>query len=140
MSWAHVGRNPEFERAKAGAVELKCPECGEIMRLISTAKGIFYACPDMRCGTFHGAHSDGRPVGEPADRETRDWRIKAHQIFDKLWLGKGKGARNSAYCWLQRVLGMTAQECHIGLFTAGQCQRVIYAVRQRQEQEEGSRA
>jgi ssDNA-binding Zn-finger/Zn-ribbon topoisomerase 1 len=103
-----------------------CAECGSPMVLRQTTKfknkdgspRKFYGCsrfPD--CQGIHGAHPDGRPLGKPADKATKQLRIEAHAAFDNLWQG-GRMSRSAAYRWLQRKMGMTSEECHIGRFDA----------------------
>ena len=92
--------------------------------------GLFYGCaryPD--CNATHGAYSDGKPLGIPANKETKNARIKAHSAFDELWKDKrNKGAlnaRSDAYKWLAEKLGITPEECHIGRFNIEMCKRVM---------------
>jgi hypothetical protein len=51
-------------------------------------------------------------------------KIAAHAAFDPFWKLEGMG-RQDAYVWLARQMGMTRNQCHIGLFDVGQCQKVI---------------
>jgi len=88
--------------------------------------GPYYACstwPD--CDVTQRATPDGTPVGAPSDRATRIARIQAHKAFDKLWLSPGPLKRKEAYIWLSTELGMTLDECHIGLFDAQLCAKVV---------------
>lgn len=39
-------------------------------------------------------------------------------------------ARNSAYEWLAAKMGLTREECHMGLFDAEMCERVIAICRE----------
>jgi len=90
--------------------------------------GKFYGCerfPD--CDAAHGAHEDGRPLGVPANHETKQARIRAHAAFDTLWKS-GLMGRNAAYRWMQSTLGMTPDEAHIGRFDIATCDRLILAV------------
>jgi ssDNA-binding Zn-finger/Zn-ribbon topoisomerase 1 len=101
------------------------------MRLLNSRYGKFYGCTRYpECKGTHGAHPDGRPLGTPADRETKDARIEAHQAFDTLWKRPhGKMQRQEAYLWLQKRMGLSADECHIGRFTKEQCEQVIDIIR-----------
>lgn len=107
-----------------------CADCGSPMQLRTSQYGKFWGCaryPD--CKGAHGAHPDGRPLGTPANKETKEARIRAHAAFDPLW--KGDGAlldRTAAYKWLAKELGIDARECHIGNFDIAQCERVISAM------------
>jgi ssDNA-binding Zn-finger/Zn-ribbon topoisomerase 1 len=89
---------------------------------------LFWGCSRWpTCSGIHGAHPDGRPLGIPADAETKRARIAAHAAFDRLWRG-GQMSRGEAYRWLQTALGMTKEEAHIGRFDAATCARVVAAV------------
>lgn len=124
---------------------MTCPECGAPMVFRPASRyGPFYGCsafPD--CRVTHGAHPDGSALGTPADIETRRWRIAAHDWFDCIWRGSlseytGPGrrsdaqlqriARNRCYAFLADRLGMTRDECHIGLFDAKECRDAIQAL------------
>jgi ssDNA-binding Zn-finger/Zn-ribbon topoisomerase 1 len=105
---------------------LECPECDGEMVLRNSRYGKFYGCTKWpACDATHGAHANGKPLGVPADKETKEWRIKAHVAFDGLWKGKGQMTRNQAYKWLQEQLGMSPDECHIGRFNREQCRCVV---------------
>lgn len=122
--------------------QVVCPDCGAPMVLRETQKfkwdnGVgrkFYGCsrwPD--CTSIHGAHPDGKPLGIPGDRATKQARIEAHAAFDAVrekrgWVGKGK-QRAGAYIWLGRKLEIPEPEirdkCHIAMFDIATCQRVV---------------
>ena len=105
---------------------LKCPECGSEMELRDSKYGLFYGCVAFpRCRATHGAHPDGKPLGTPADKATKEWRIKAHAAFDKLWKEKG-WKRGKAYAWMRDTLGLAPNGAHIGLFDIKQCQALIW--------------
>lgn len=112
---------------------LRCPLCRNLMVLRRTDKfrygsgrsRLFWGCirfPD--CNSTHGAHPNGKPLGIPADAETKQSRMKAHEAFDKLWTEHGLSRRES-YTVLQKMMGMSADEAHIGRFDIAQCQRLI---------------
>lgn len=131
------------EAAMTGAMELPCPECTGTLSLKISRFGPFYGCRNYpRCTATHGAHPDGKPLGKPADKETKLARMAAHAAFDKLWVGADqlpcytpedqkarrricRAARGRAYRWLMTQLSMTVDECHIGLFDQPTCARVI---------------
>lgn len=89
----------------------------------------FYGCSTFpKCRATHGCHQqDGRPLGRPADQETKGWRIKAHDAFDTLWQS-GKFSRRGAYNWMKQTLNLSDEENHIGMMDTATCQRVIEAV------------
>ena len=131
---------------------LTCPDCGADMVLRDIAgMGKFYGCTRYpECRGTHGAHSDGRPLGIPADAETRAARIKAHEAFDALWedalrmyddearlnswAKESRGpefllqvARTRAYAWLGWRLEMSAGDCHMGRLDLFHCELVVAA-------------
>ncbi len=93
--------------------------------------GLFWGCDSyVACGTSHGAHADGAPLGLPADQETKAWRMKAHVAFDPLWQ-TGKLSRHDAYTWLCLVMEKTSEEGHIGRFTLEECKLLIEKIEER---------
>ena len=106
-----------------------CGECKAPMVLRESRFGPFYGCsryPD--CKGSHGAHKDtGKPLGVPADRETKEARIKAHASFDTLWKSR-KMTRTQAYQWMRDAMSLEKDGAHIGLFTKEQCVRLIALV------------
>lgn len=113
-------------------VELTCPACKGRMRLRRNHHGLFWGCDTyVACGTTHGAHEDGTPLGLPADKETKAWRVRAHNAFDPLWQS-GKLSRTDAYQWLCYVLNKTSDEGHIGRFTIDECKLLIDKIEERE--------
>jgi len=103
-----------------------CPDCDILMRLKQSRFGLFYSCPNYpKCENTHGAHqATGKPLGKPANKETRTARIKAHLYFDRLWMHT-RMSRASAYRWMAKALGISRPKCHIGRMNLEQCNRVI---------------
>jgi hypothetical protein len=121
-----------------------CPDCGADMVLRSTKRftyrdgspRLFYGCVNWpACRGTHGAHPDGRPLGIPANAETKAARIRAHAAFDPIWQNtKGnKGvARRAAYDWLRRALGLEELP-HIGEMSIDGCRLVIRLCEERMQ-------
>jgi hypothetical protein len=106
-----------------------CPECDGEMVLRNSRYGLFYGCTKFpNCRAAHGAHPDGRPLGVPADKETKQARIRAHDAFDTLWKS-GLMKRGEAYRWMQDAMGMSEDEAHIGRFGSEQCELLIQKVK-----------
>lgn len=104
---------------------INCADCGAPMVLRDSRFGPFYGCTRYpACTGKHGAHPDGRPLGNPANAATREARIRAHAAFDRLWQDGGL-TRDDAYAWLRSALGMSKRECHIAKFDEVQCARVV---------------
>jgi hypothetical protein len=71
-----------------------------------------------------GAHQDtGEPLGIPVSKENREWRIKAHDAFDKLWK-EGNVTRGQAYRWLTSKMKL-GEPAHIANMNIAQCRKVI---------------
>lgn len=109
-----------------GEVVLDCPQCGAKMRLRESKHGLFYGCENYpRCDATHGAHKDsGEPLGTPADKRTKWWRMRAHDAFDLIWKEK-KHKRNPLYGKMASFLRLSREDCHIGRFDVDMCQRSI---------------
>lgn len=114
-------------------VNIICPLCGAPMILRITSKfqyadgtnRKFYGCSKFpECRSAHGANPDGSPVGIPADDETKKLRIKAHDLFDRLWKSRYV-SRGKAYAIMQEKLHISAEECHIGMMDKTMAQKVI---------------
>ena len=139
---------PQSLRIRAGELgppntmkTLECPDCGAPMTFRPTSKyGPFYGCSMWpACRATHGAHPNGEPLGTPATTAVKQARIRAHAAFDPLWkdaahlyaesdLSPGKIrriTRGRAYLWLGDNMGLTSDECHVGMFDAAQCERVV---------------
>jgi hypothetical protein len=110
-----------------------CPVCSVPMRLKVTERfrylnglpRLFWICPyNATCRMLCGAHPDGTPSSTPADAETKAARNRAHEAFDALWK-TDRLSRHGAYRWMQRKMGMTRDEAHIGFFDVAQCEQLI---------------
>ena len=97
---------------------VECADCGAPMKLRETDKykygngkpRKFYGCsrfPD--CKGTHGAHPDGKPLGIPADVETKVARNNLHKVMEAIWGNPQKGKR-PMYQWLKE----NAPKEHIG--------------------------
>ena len=99
----------------------------------------FWLCPTPGCGARCGCHGQTKiPLGRPAGHALREARIKLHARLDPIWREAPDGAayapesprarnmiqnraRTRVYAWLADRMGLTADECHVGLFTIEQC-------------------
>jgi hypothetical protein len=110
--------------------ELHCPTCNIQLVLSKTRFGIQYVpsvtCRVKDCSGRIGAHSDGRPLGSPADTKTRQARMRAHAAFDRIW-EQHIMTRARAYVWMAKLFGIS--EAHIGNFNIDQCETLIKAVK-----------
>lgn len=113
-----------------------CPDCGSSMVLRQSKFGLFYGCVEYpKCKAAHGAHADGRPLGTPANKKTKDARIRAHDSFDQLWKDKHM-SRGEAYEWMQEAMELSEDEAHIGKFTIDQCDELEVLVEEYLEEKD----
>lgn len=91
-----------------------CPVCGGISLAQPTKYGARYSC----CGLWSW---DAAPL---VDADTHKARKEAHEAFDVVWRG-GHMTRSEAYKSLAIALGLSPPECHIKLFDAVTCARVV---------------
>lgn len=83
-------------------------------------------CKD--CDAYVGCHNNTKtPLGIMANRELREWRIKAHAAIDPLWK-TGFMTRKEVYALLEGYFG---KPIHMGESTIEICQLVIAYVEQK---------
>lgn len=105
--------------------DVRCGECGSPMELRNSRFGLFWGCTRYpKCKGTHGAHPDGRPLGKPADKETKLARMRAHAAFDRLWK-EGPRNRGQAYGWLKAQASIPD---HIGEMSVAECNTLIELV------------
>lgn len=83
---------------------------------------MIYKCP--KCGSYVTAGKQNKPLGIPADRHLRIWRIITHSVFNKLWQEFGYSP-NNAYNWLAKRLKIKTKDCHIAMFDIRMCKKTI---------------
>ena len=91
-----------------------------------------WSCPDWpECDHYVSCHPGTTlPTGTLANKTLRRERYSTHCVFDLLWSG-GKLARNRAYQELGAAMGLSEEQCHIGLFTFGQLEEAKAFARRR---------
>jgi hypothetical protein len=122
-----------MELSTGGALNPICPHCGVESEYVDSARvyrgksyGMIYDCRD--CDAYVGVHRGTfTPLGTMADRETRIWRMRAHDAFDPLWKS-GRIDRRAAYGYMQKIMGMSPEQAHIARFNAEDCQRLVTAL------------
>lgn len=93
-------------------MEIKiCPIHNCSLAAHDTKYGIRFQCPMAGCTVVCW---DGS-TSTPADYETRQARMAAHDVFDHLWKS-GLFTRKEAYKKLSKYLNIPARYTHIGLF------------------------
>lgn len=109
-----------------------CPYCRGKAQLRRTQWGAIWECVpcDARVGCHRGTE---KPKGTMANTALRAARMAAHEAFDPLWRAKmvrrpdvsKSKARETAYAWLAKQLGIHANGCHIAMFDIARCMKVI---------------
>lgn len=114
----------------------KCPYCEgkteyeDSSIIYGRSYGMVYICKP--CDAYVGVHKGtDKALGRLANKELREAKKKAHAYFDPLWkraVAKGRKkheARNSAYKWLAKEMGIERDDCHIGMFDVASCEKVV---------------
>ena len=112
------------------ALTLRCGDCGAPMvRRIGRGRRFFGCSRFPECRGSLSAHQvSGLPMGVPGDELTRAARGWAHAHFDELWRSGGM-RRLEAYAWMQRAMGLSEEEAHIGRFSIEQCVRLVVRIK-----------
>lgn len=117
-----------------------CPYCDKPARLV-TGHAIYPHRPDLLgkkfwlctpCDAWVGCHprnkkhkhTGAEPLGRLANGELRKAKQAAHAAFDPLWRSKTM-SRKEAYQWLASQLGISPQNCHIGMMDVDSCKSVV---------------
>lgn len=87
-----------------------------------------YICD--KCGAYGGCHPNSkRPLGQPANKQTRRLRMFVHELLDPMWkrLSKSrrKRGRHIVYHWLGQQMGLERKQTHVGSFTEEQCRDAL---------------
>jgi hypothetical protein len=112
---------------------LDCRYCGQPARLVS-GDAIYPHRPDLArlkfwrcspCDAWVGVHKGTQnALGILAKAELRRLKSEVHAAFDPVWKDKRMG-RSKAYYWLAQGLGISADDCHIGLFDEARCMAAL---------------
>lgn len=109
---------------------IKCPYCGKDAQFI-TSKDFYgkdygsnlYVCTP--CDARVGTHGRGKKaLGTLANANLRELRKRCHSRIDPLWRSR-KMSRGSVYNRLQKVMSLSSEEAHIGLFNEQQCFQLL---------------
>jgi hypothetical protein len=113
-----------------------CPYCGSKTQFVDSvviygkSYGMVYLCEP--CKAWVGVHKGtDKALGRLANEELREWKKKAHDLFDELWMRKvGQGfsyrnARTLAYKWLSDQMKIRVDQTHIGMFDVDRCKNVV---------------
>ena len=109
-----------------------CPYCGNPAKLVDSATiyrgksyGMIWDC--RPCDAYVGVHKESKdhaPLGRLANKELREWKVRAHDKFDILWQS-GAMTRKDAYAHLQKIMDMPSSVAHIGKFTVEECKKLV---------------
>lgn len=90
--------------------------------------GTSYMCYYCKpCDAYVGCHNNTRtPLGSMANKELREWRMKAHTVIDPLW-ESGKMKRHQVYKMLDNKMG---KKFHVGWSDVEDCKKVISLLRE----------
>lgn len=125
---------------------VNCDYCQRPARLVG-GNVIYPHRPDLEskkfwlcafCDAYVGCHSGTiKPLGRLANAELRKAKVAAHDAFDPIWKARlaekqkldpayqQHHARGGRYKRLAELMGLRAQDCHIGMFTPEQCYQAI---------------
>ena len=129
----------EFRRNEMTDLErlVICPYCEQQAKLVDSqiiygrSYGMAWLCKP--CDAWVGCHKNSKthaPLGRIANAELRDWKKKAHAVFDPLWqrkMRRGKCTKGAAYGWLAKQLEIAVKDCHIGMFNIEKCKKTVEA-------------
>jgi len=75
------------------------------------------------CDAYVGVHQNTEvPLGTLADKPTREARKQVKPLFNELWQD-GSMKRTEAYGWLAKRMGISASQCHFGMFNVDDCNK-----------------
>ncbi|WOB06513.1 RNase H family protein [Piscinibacter gummiphilus] len=119
-----------------------CPGCSQPAKLLTGGQlyphlahnanlraKYFWRCDPcdatVGCHPKSGGNGDGtKPLGTLAGPELRRRRHVVHGMLDPLWQRHGR-ARNEVYATLANAMGISKEQCHVGMFTLEQCDKAI---------------
>lgn len=113
-----------------------CPYCNNEARWCDNAErygrryGKSYMCYwCQNCDAYVGCHNNTKkPLGTLANKELRQWRMKAHSAIDPLWKSK-KMKRKTVYKRLRNIFG---EEMHIGEASIQTCKDIVDIIEAKQ--------
>lgn len=127
----HVSRRALANVRDALPIPKHCPHCGEDVALVENSViyngktygkwPYIYRCAP--CDAYVGLHPHTDiPLGTLAKKPLRKARIAAKAHFITMCRAN-KWGRDTAYAWLADAMGITAEECHFGMFDIDQAEQ-----------------
>ena len=124
-------------------MNVTCPYCKRDAELVRGCK-VYPHRPDLAhkkywrcvpCDAYVGCHPRSKrhghngdePMGRLANVELRRAKQRAHAVFDPFWKSRDM-KRTEAYAWLAEQMGVSAANCHIGMFDVDGCRAVVAVV------------
>ena len=107
--------------------DLECPDCGALLILKDSKFGIFYGCVNWRetqCKGSLSCNRSAKPLGSPANAETRKLRHQAYEAMHTFW-----DMSKCEYGEIHTLLGVPQDYLRIGFLDKAKCLRIIEAVR-----------
>jgi len=109
---------------------MQCPYCGQPAEFVENKEVygknlgksfMMWLC--RKCDARVGVHKNNpdKPLGIMANKELRQWRVKAHAAIDPLWK-TGDNKRKEVYQALNSIFD---KEVHIGESDIEMCQKII---------------
>lgn len=115
-------------------IQTVCPKCNVESRM-TNGREIYPHRKDLYTKTFYkcdvclgyvGCHPKStRPLGTPANAELRKARNSVHALIDPIYKASPhkKGARSNMYEYMANAMGISRDECHVGMFNIEQCSK-----------------
>lgn len=108
---------------------MKCPYCNKEAKWVENKEvyGKNYGKSFMMwlckpCDAYVGCHLNSkRPLGTMANKELRQWRVKAHSVIDPIWKS-GEEPRKSVYSKLEEMFG---RKTHIAECDIEACKAIV---------------
>lgn len=74
-------------------------------------------------------HAGDEPLGTLAKKSLRQKRQQVHRVMDPIWR-ELRWNRQKLYDWLAARMGISAEECHVGMFDMDACERALALLEQ----------
>lgn len=126
-----------------------CPYCSMLAKFLASSESVYHGrdfgplwiC--IPCEAWVGCHTgSSEPLGGLADKALRQAKMAVHAAFDPLWQvltpaypdllrpsAKIRSiARGRAYQWLAKQLGISSDECHVGMFDLARCEEAVRVI------------
>lgn len=109
----------ERPKSKGEYIIPQCPYCGSKGEL-SGKKWICPTCSDVSVGTYEGS---SKPLGTLADKDTRQWRMRAHDELHYKW--QDGETKENFYGWIASIVKKEYKMATIANLNADECRLLI---------------